>query len=116
PVGDHQTTFATVALGGQTDPNTPVVLLESGATMTADGTGAFTFTGVALALGANPFTVRATDVAGNSSEFATTITRLQGDVTPPEITAALTHDTGANATDGLTFDPALAGTVTDTSP
>ncbi len=31
-----------------------------------------------------------------------------GDVTPPVIQAALTHDTGSSAVDGVTFDPALA--------
>ena len=38
-----------------------------------------------------------------------------GDTTPPVIQAALTNDTGSNASDRVTFDPALAGTVTDES-
>ena len=51
PVGDDQTTFATVILVGQTEAKLPATLIETGATTTADGTGQFSFGGVSLALG-----------------------------------------------------------------
>ena len=69
PVGDQQTTTATVTLVGQTEANALVELLEIGLTTTADGTGTFSFSNVDLTLGDNPFTLRASDMAGNSSEF-----------------------------------------------
>src|SRR5262249_47029494 len=54
PGGDGHTEEATVTLPGTTEPNTPVVLQETGARATSDPvTGAFAFTGVALAPGAN---------------------------------------------------------------
>ncbi len=76
PTGDQQTTAASVTLEGTTEALAVVRLLATGAQTTADGSGAFHFDGVALALGANAFTVRATDSAGNSTEAARTITRL----------------------------------------
>jgi hypothetical protein len=75
PVGDGHTTDAVVTLDGTTEPNTPVVLLQTGARTTSDATGAFSFSGVALALGANTFTVQATDQAGNLGTAQHTITR-----------------------------------------
>src|SRR5207253_3217369 len=59
PVGDGQTTFASVILTGQTEPNLAVKLVETGATTTADASGRFQFPGVSLALGSNPFHVQA---------------------------------------------------------
>ena len=38
------------------------------------------------------------------------------DTTPPDITAALSNDTGIDSTDNITFDPILGGAVTDNSP
>ena len=86
PTGDQQTTLATVDLAGQTEAGAAVALAETGGTSTADATGAFTFSGVGLALGENVFTALATDAAGNESEFSRAITRLGepgGDVAPP---------------------------------
>ncbi len=76
PVGDQQTTNAIVTFVGQTEANAAVELLELGLTTTADASGQFSFTNVALTLGANAFTVRATDPAGNQRTEARTITRL----------------------------------------
>src|SRR5262245_28737655 len=74
--GDRHTQEAVVTLTGTTEPNTPVVLEETGARTTSDPTtGSFSFPGVALALGDNPFTVRATDQAGNTSSATHTVTR-----------------------------------------
>src|SRR5262249_20709663 len=84
---------------------------------TADAGGAFSFTGIALALGANSFTARATDTAGNVAEFNRTITRVAVgvDADAPVITAALVNDTGTDAHDGITQDASVSGTVTDVS-
>src|SRR5262249_59155230 len=73
-LGNDRTTLATVTLVGQTAPDLPVVLVPTGATTTSDGQGHFSFTGVSLALGANVFTVRATDPAGNVGSSRRTIT------------------------------------------
>ena len=54
PVGDHQTTLSTVILDGQTEPDLPVVLVQTGATTTSDALGHFSFSGVNLVPGANP--------------------------------------------------------------
>ncbi len=73
--GDHQTTLATVTLTGKTDPNTAVQLVQTNANTTADASGNFTFSGVTLTAGANTFTVKATDTAGNSSQANQMIAR-----------------------------------------
>ncbi|MBX3301370.1 MAG: putative Ig domain-containing protein [Nitrospira sp.] len=79
PVGDQQTTQELVTLTGQTEPHAGLELLdgllEPLATTTADAAGLFTFPNVALALGANTVTARATDLAGNQQSFSRTITR-----------------------------------------
>ena len=78
PVGDQQTTFTTVTLAGQTEPNPPVTLVETGATTTADAAGKFSFTGVSLpVVGANLFHVQATDAAGNVGTGTNTFTLIQ---------------------------------------
>ncbi|MCI0464570.1 MAG: peptidylprolyl isomerase [Gemmataceae bacterium] len=73
--GDDQTTLGTIALVGQTDPNTPVTLNETGASTTSDESGAFTFTDVPLAVGSNTFTVVATGPTGDTSQSQRIITR-----------------------------------------
>ncbi|MBX3670121.1 MAG: choice-of-anchor D domain-containing protein [Rhodocyclaceae bacterium] len=115
PLGDQQTTDAAVTLAGTTDPGAAVQLLETGATTTADAGGTFQFELVALALGANGFTVRATDLAGNSAEASNTITRTAGggDDTPPQLSAQLANDSGADPGDGYTNDAGVAGTASD---
>jgi hypothetical protein len=75
PVGDQATTFEIVALAGQTDPNLSVEILELNQRTTADGSGAFTLLGVPLRFGANTFTLKASDLAGNTAQFSRTITR-----------------------------------------
>jgi hypothetical protein len=74
PATANETTAATITLDGQTDPNTSVTLQPGNETATSDSSGKFTFTGVALALGANNFTDTATDAAGNQSSSSITIT------------------------------------------
>jgi RHS repeat-associated protein len=124
PVGDQQTTFSTVTLAGTTEANVALLLEGSGRTTTADATGHFTFTGVALTLGANPFTVRATDVAGNSRSHVTTITRLElpGGFTLAEgsqLVTQMTVPVNLPTTDGshkLRFTVTLHFDRTDTAP
>ena len=51
--------------------------------------------------------------AGNQNDFSKTIVRLVAlDTQPPTIAAALVNDAGASNSDGLTYDPRIAGTVT----
>ena len=76
PVGDDQTTTSIVTFDGQTEPNLPVTLVETGANATADALGKFTFAGIALTSGGNVFHVRATDSAGNVGSTFRTITRI----------------------------------------
>jgi hypothetical protein len=79
-------------------------------TTTADPTGDFTLPTVPLVVGANPFTIRITDLAGNSADLARTVARM----TPPVLDAIgnRTADEGAllqftvTATD---FDSPLSG-------
>jgi hypothetical protein len=116
PVGDNQTTFATVILTGQTESNTSVTLVQTGATTKSDSSGQFEFAGVKLALGPNTLEVDAKsgDRTGSAQHI---ITRLP--VTPPSISAALAHDTAPNGqtnTDGITSDPTISGTVRHSNP
>ncbi len=91
PVGDGHTQQLTVTLEGTAEPNTAVVLQQTGAAATADPvTGAFSFAGVPLVLGDNPFTVTATDHAGNVGTAAHTITRDRTGVALTEATNFLT--------------------------
>ena len=79
PVGDQQTMDAVVALRGQTEPNAVAELVGLELSTTADQTGTVAFANVPLAIGANVFTVRSTDIAGNQSTFTRTFTRLLPD-------------------------------------
>jgi streptogramin lyase len=74
PLGDLETTLATVSLRGQTEPDTLVVLDGLGLSTRSDTQGTFSFSGAPLLLGGNPFTARATDAAGNVGTGATTVT------------------------------------------
>ncbi|MBE9078257.1 cadherin domain-containing protein [Romeria aff. gracilis LEGE 07310] len=85
PVGDSHTTTATVSLSGLTEAGATVQLLETGATVTADSSGQFSFSNVALVLGENRFTVEAIDVAGNRSTSPLSITRLATNRAPTDI-------------------------------
>ncbi|MBH0199685.1 MAG: PKD domain-containing protein [Nitrospira sp.] len=64
---------------GQTEALASVFLLETNETTTASADGKFSFSNVSLALGANTFTVQATDIAGNQRTATRTITRLPAD-------------------------------------
>ncbi|BAZ08411.1 FG-GAP repeat-containing protein [Calothrix sp. NIES-4071] len=71
-----QTTASAVTLTGQTEAGATVVLKQTNITAIADSTGKFQFTGLNLLVGANAFSFRITDVAGNATDpISITITR-----------------------------------------
>ena len=82
PVGDQQTTHATVTLTGQTEALAVVELVGLGRTAMADASGTYSFGNVSLLAGAHAFTVRATDPAGNQRIATITITRLATNLPP----------------------------------
>ena len=112
--GDHQTSIPSVTLDGTGEAGATVVLTDgSGNTLgttTAGSTGAYAFTAIALALGDNNFTATATDVAGNTASFNRDIIRY---AVTPTVTAALTQDTGASSTDGVTTNDDITGTLAE---
>ncbi|MEQ1844318.1 MAG: Ig-like domain-containing protein, partial [Nitrospira sp.] len=75
-LGDQQTAAGIVTLKGQTDPTTSIQLVGPGTNTLSNGTGTFQLPDLALSVGANAFTLRASDVAGNHRDFSRTITRL----------------------------------------
>src|SRR5262249_20948613 len=97
--------FARVELYRSLTTATPVLTTQAG----ADGT--FTFTGVAVQSGPNFFRVDAVDLAGNRSQTSGTFVSTDPNRTPPRISMHLAHDTGFDATDGLTNDPTVTGMV-----
>ena len=118
PKGDGQTIEDVVTLSGQTEPLTAVVLDPLGLSITADAAGQFEFSGILLSLGPTSFVARTQDAAGNVSQFEKTIVRLIPETDPPVIIVGLANDTAPGTTtnaDGITSDPALAGTITDES-
>lgn len=81
--GDQITTAATVTLRGTTEAGSTVVLVNTGASTTADASGVYSFANLALPLGASTFQVRGTDRAGNlGTIFSRTITRQTANVAP----------------------------------
>lgn len=106
-VGDNRTNASTVTFNGSTTPGATLTLLSTGATTTADATGAYSFANVPLTLGSNTVTVRATNSTGGSSQASQTITRN----TPPVVGTALANVTLNSTTSSQTLD--LAGNFTD---
>jgi RHS repeat-associated protein len=98
PVGDHQTTLSTVTLDGQTEPDLPVLLLQTGATTTSDSQGRFSFTGVDLVPGDNALTIQATDGAGNQGSFQRTITLVMPPPTFSSLDGWTVQQTGGSST------------------
>ncbi len=95
-LGDKKTKFETVTLVGQTEANATVVLEQTHAVTTSDSTGKFTFANVSLAIGDNPFTGIATDIAGNEKTFSTTIYRLS----PPTAITLVGNTVAENSASG----------------
>jgi membrane-associated phospholipid phosphatase len=73
--GDSRTSKDKVTIEGQADPNAQLLLVNTGAVITADATGCFQFADVPLAIGQNRLTIEAFDSAGNRQSFDQTITR-----------------------------------------
>jgi|CXWL01.1.fsa_nt_gi hypothetical protein len=86
-LGDQQTTAGIVTLKGLTDPTTPIQLVGPGTSTLSSGTGTFQLPDLTLAVGDNAFTLRASDVAGNTSDFNRVITRLAA---PAQVDVVLT--------------------------
>ncbi len=106
--GTNTTVMPTVRLDGQTEAGATVELVETGALTTADASGSFSFYPVNLpTLAAYTFTVKATDVAGNSSTLPQTFTRvdntLPSNLIPPDVTLNLSETT-ARVGDTVTFN------------
>ena len=74
-VGDQYTSETTVTIEGTTDPNTEVTLVNTGAIVTSDASGHFSFSGVALAFGENDITLRARSESGALNEATVTYTQ-----------------------------------------
>ncbi|PTY02109.1 hypothetical protein DB347_24620 [Opitutaceae bacterium EW11] len=111
---DGITNDQTLTLSGTAEAATRVTVTRSGVgalgSVTADGTGHWTFdyTGTALPEGSYLFTATSTDTAGNvsavSADFPVTI-----DTTAPAAPAitAISDDTGSSSTDHITSDTTL---------
>jgi hypothetical protein len=74
-LGPETTSAGRVTLIGQSDPGVTLALVGTPLSALASGSGVFQIPGVALAMGANTLTVRATDLAGNTSSASLTVTR-----------------------------------------
>ncbi len=85
--------------------------------VTSDATGKFTFTEAASSGSSHSFGAIAIDPAGVTTKTATTYqytastTTPTPTPTPPTVTAALSNDTGASATDKITSIATLSGTA-----
>ncbi|MEP0708080.1 MAG: Ig-like domain-containing protein [Parvibaculum sp.] len=112
--GDRITSDDTLTLTGTAEADATVEIFDGATslgTVTADGSGNWTFTSAALADGEHEFTVTATDAAGNATDsaaYAVTVDTAAPDA--PAITG-YSDDTGA-AGDRLTADNTLTLTGT----
>ena len=97
------------AIKGTAQANTLVTIKEGDivlGTVTADATGAWSFTPAGLVDGAHTLTATQTDPAGNTGSATLSFTL---DKTAPVLSLALVSDTGSSATDGITSNPAIKG-------
>ncbi|MCY2990701.1 MAG: Ig-like domain-containing protein, partial [Planctomycetota bacterium] len=114
-----------VAVTGQTDSGILVELYRVGwdsvptpqpiAVATSNATGVYRFDPVMLSLGQNALTLIARDWAGNTATVSDSVYSTADDISPPLLTATLLHDAGFSATDRITNDATLSGTVDDAS-
>ena len=110
--GDQLTSIGLVTLRGTTESGVAVQLEDTGFATVSDGSGNFSFGNVALIEGVNAFTVRATDLAGNQTQFSQSISR---DSTAPALNAVLLNDSGFSNSDQLTNDATISGHLSDAS-
>ncbi len=110
-VADGRTSDTTLTFTGTAAPNTTVELFDGAAslgTVTADGSGAWTFTTGVLAEGAHSFTATATDAAGNTSASSGAYPVTVDTAAPAApVISGISDDTGANGSDGITRDTTL---------
>ena len=78
---------------------------------TADANGAFSFAGLALSVGANAYTLTLTNAAQASTTASVLVQRGAVNLNTPTLSAVLRNDTGTRATDGITRDATVDGTV-----
>ena len=114
-VGDGITNDNTLTLTGTAEANSTVKVYDGVTllgTVTADGSGAWSYTTVALANGSHSLTAMATDAAGNISAASATLTVTVDAAAPnaPAI-ASFSNDTGTVG-DGVTNDNTLTLTGT----
>ncbi len=120
---DGVTRDNTLIFNGTAEANSVVEVFIDGSsigTTTADGSGNWSFdhTGTTLDDDTYSVTARATDAAGNVSATSGTLTVVVDTSTPSAPTvAAVTDDTGASSTDGVTNDNRLvfSGTAKPTA-
>ncbi len=105
PFGHGITQMAIVGFVGQTLPGATVTLVETGAETTADASGNFAFFPVSVNMGANTFTLKVIDDAGNVNTLQKTITReaniLATNLLPPDVivnVSATTAQVGGTVT------------------
>ncbi|PLS21239.1 Ig-like domain-containing protein, partial [Neptunicoccus cionae] len=106
--GDGVTSDTTPTLSGTADANITVQILRDGVlvgSVTADGSGDWSFTNPALTEDTYSFVARAVDTAGNTSNSDALSIRISSAVVATPVITAITDDTGA--TDGVTSDPSL---------
>ena len=75
-IGDSQTQLQRVVLKGTTEARATVALQGQGRQVRASSDGSFTFWDVPLKPGVNVFTVKTTDLAGNTTTSCLRLTRL----------------------------------------
>lgn len=116
-VSGSETNDATPTLSGTADANSVVTIFDGGtqiAVVTADGTGAWTFTpDTALGEGSHSFTVRATDPQGNVSAVSAPWSVLV-DLTAP--TVPTLDNVNDNAPGGVTGNLISGQTTNDSTP
>jgi hypothetical protein len=98
------------AIQGTGQVNTPVTIKKGTTTLgtvTADSTGAWSFTPTGLADGAHTLTVTQIDLNGITRTATLSFTL---DRAAPVVSMALTSDTGLSASDKITSNPAIKGT------
>lgn len=116
---DNLTNKAAVTLNGTGEANGSVAVFRGTTalgTVAANGSGGWTLSNVALLAGANAFTVKVSDAAGNVSVASDPLTVTRDSTAPaapglPDLITA--DDTGLNTTDNVTGRtlPTFSGTV-----
>src|SRR6185437_8951996 len=109
-VGDHITNDNTLTFAGSAEANSTVKIYD-GATLlgsvTANGSGAWTYTTATLSNGAHNFTATAADVAGNISAASTVLTVTVDTAAPVAPTLASFSTDSGTVGDHITNDNTL---------